>query len=329
MKRIKAAGAVLVLAIVLAGISGCSAEGKHDTPQTRIDYEALSEMAREGKGAKAAAGASGETSADTSANTSGEASAEASTETQAGGSGAGHGKGETYKKIPDPIAKDGDKILFVGNSHTYTNDLPGVFYEMAMAGEHEVEVYDLTEGSYTLQRFSDPDDELGSILANALQSEPWTFVVLQENTNAAMDFNAKKEMYPYARKLDKMIKAAGGQTAFLMTWAPKDGAGLFSHDMVQEGLSAGYRTIAGELDALLIPGGEIFDDALKQDEKLELWGEDGQHPSEEGTYLAACAAYAMFFQETPVGNPYLADLEVDTAQVLQKIAYDVMLGNGG
>lgn len=325
MKRIKAAGAVLALAIVLAGIAGCSAKEKHDTPQTRIDYEALSEMAREGKGAKAAAGASGETSASTSA----EASAEASPGTQAGDSGAGHGKGETDKKIPDPIAKDGDKILFVGNSHTYANDLPGVFYEMALAGGHEVEVYDLTEGAYTLRQFSDPEDELGEILTNALQSEPWNFVVLQENTNAALDFNAKKDMYPYARKLDQMIKAAGGQTAFLMTWAPKNGAGLFSHKMAQDELSSGYRTIAGELDALLIPGGEIFDDALKQDEKLELWGEDGQHPSEEGTYLAACAAYAMFFQETPVGNPYLADLEGNTAQVLQKIAYDVMMGNGG
>ena len=233
--------------------------------------------------------------------------------------------GETYRKIPDPVVKDGDKILFVGNSHTYTNDLPGMFFEMAQAGGHGVDVYDLTEGSYTLQRFSDPEDELGEILTDALQSEPWDFVVLQENTNAAVAFNAKKDMYPYARKLDEMIKAAGGQTAFLMTWAPEEGAGAFSREMVQGQLAAGYRTIAEELDALLIPGGEVFAKALEQDEELQLWGEDGQHPSVEGTYLAACTAYALLFQETPVGNPYLADLDQDKAQELQGMAQAFIL----
>ena len=37
---------------------------------------------------------------------------------------------EAYSRIPDPPASDGSKILFVGNSHTYTNDLPGMFYSM-------------------------------------------------------------------------------------------------------------------------------------------------------------------------------------------------------
>ena len=200
-----------------------------------------------------------------------------------------------------------------------------MFFEMAQAGGHGVDVYDLTEGSYTLQLFSDPEDELGEILTDALQSEPWDFVVLQENTNAAVAFNAKKDMYPYARKLDEMIKAAGGQTAFLMTWAPEEGAGAFSREMVQGQLAAGYRTIAEELDALLIPGGEVFAKALEQDEELQLWGEDGQHPSVEGTYLAACTAYALLFQETPVGNPYLADLDQDKAQELQGMAQAFIL----
>lgn len=319
MKKIKAAAAVLIAAIVMAGMMGCGSgagnEPSHVTTDSAADSSApSSELTKEGKAAETAA----EASAKAQEGSDGQSR-------QKGSGGEDSGKGEAYKKVPSPIAKDGDKILFVGNSHTYTNDLPGVFFEMTQAGGHTLELYDLTEGYYTLKRFSDPEDELGKILTNALQTEPWDFVVLQENTNSAMNFNAKKDMYPYARKLNQMIKDAGGQTAFLMTWAPKDGGGLFSHDMVQDELSAGYRTIAKELDALLIPGGEIFDDALKQDGKLELWGEDGQHPSMEGTYLTACTAYALFFQETPVGNPYLADLDKDTAQELQKIADSAML----
>lgn len=130
---------------------------------------------------------------------------------------------EVYSKIPDPVAEDGSKILFVGNSHTYTNDLPGVFYQMAVAGGHKVDVYDLTEGSYSLKMYSDPEDELGSVLTEALKGENWDFVILQENTNAAIALNAKRDMYPYARELDGMIQKAGGQTVFLMTWRPRMG----------------------------------------------------------------------------------------------------------
>lgn len=197
---------------------------------------------------------------------------------------------------------------------------------MAVAGGHKVDVYDLTEGSYSLKMYSDPEDELGSVLTEALKGENWDFVILQENTNAAIALNAKRDMYPYARELDGMIQKAGGQTAFLMTWAPKDGAGAFSHEMVQTQLSLGYRTIAEELDALLIPGGEVFETARKQTEGLELWGEDGQHPSEEGTYLAACSAYALLFQESPAGNSFVGDLDETMAEYLQEIADTVILG---
>lgn len=302
MKRIRIMAAVLAIAMAAAASSGCGADSKDGGDRTTAQPAKQQEPSEE--------------------TTTGSAQ---DAEQDEGKDDSAKASGETYRKIPDPVVKDGDKILFVGNSHTYTNDLPGMFFEMAQAGGHGVDVYDLTEGSYTLQRFSDPEDELGEILTDALQSEPWDFVVLQENTNAAVAFNAKKDMYPYARKLDEMIKAAGGQTAFLMTWAPEEGAGAFSREMVQGQLAAGYRTIAEELDALLIPGGEVFAKALEQNEELQLWGEDGQHPSVEGTYLAACTAYALLFQETPVGNPYLADLDQDKAQELQGMAQAFIL----
>ena len=285
------------------------------------------------------AGNGGGTAKETGTKAASLPSSEAGTE-DAGGDGAGGtdeaGKAdepegadkageEVYSKIPDPVAEDGSKILFVGNSHTYTNDLPGMFFEMAQGG-HKVDVYDLTEGSYSLKMYSDPEDELGSVLTEALKGENWDFVILQENTNAAIALNAKRDMYPYARELDGMIQKAGGQTVFLMTWAPKDGAGAFSHEMVQTQLSLGYRTIAEELDALLIPGGEVFETARKQVESLELWGEDGQHPSEEGTYLAACSAYALLFQESPAGNSFVGDLSETVAGNLQEIADAVILG---
>ena len=73
----------------------------------------------------------------------------------------------------------------------------------------------MSEGSYYLEMFANPEDEMGAVLTEALEVQPWDFVILQENTSAAI--SPEKEMLPYARELDKMIKNAGGQTAFLMT----------------------------------------------------------------------------------------------------------------
>lgn len=335
MKMMKLLPVLLAAAIVMTAAAGC---GSRDDSQAVKETEAgaavtSSPAANPAGGAVDGSGEEDGAGNADAANGADKAGATDKTETEdktkdtnpSGQTGEG-GAEEAYSRIPEPPASDGSKILFVGNSHTYTNDLPGMFYSMAEAGGHKVDVYDLTEGYYTLKMYSDPEDELGSVLTEALKGESWDFVVLQENTNASIALNAKKDMYPYARQLDGMIQKAGGQTVFLMTWAPKDGAGVLSHEMVQTQLSLGYRTIAEELDALLIPGGEVFEAARKQAEGLELWGEDGQHPSEEGTYLAACSAYALLFQESPVGNSFVSDLDQAVAGELQEIADAYILG---
>ena len=59
---------------------------------------------------------------------------------------------------------------------------------------------------------------------------------------------------------------------------------------------------------------------LEQYPQIELWGEDGMHPSLEGSYLAACTAYAVIFQESPEGCTYTAGLDSETAAQLQTLA---------
>lgn len=231
---------------------------------------------------------------------------------------------ERYVKKPDPLAVNGSKFLFIGNSHTYVNNLPGTFYELASAGGYETEVYEITAGAYSLKKFSDPQDPYGEVVFDALKNEAWDFVILQENTNAAMSSNADRNMLIYARVLDELAEDASAQTAFLMTWAPEDGIALSTQEDVQEKLSQNYKKAAIQLDALLIPGGDLFVYALDRYPDLVLLGEDGQHPSVEGTYLTACAAYTLFFQETPEGNPFLYDIDGETAKNLQRTAYDYM-----
>lgn len=222
-------------------------------------------------------------------------------------------------KAPNPAAGETPRILFVGNSHTYTNDLPIIFSEIAAAMGHQSDVQELTEGSYTLTLFADHTDELGSMLNQKLTEETWDFVILQENTNDAFSF-PEENMLPAAASLDEKIRAAGGQTALLMTWTPKEGASILGPEYVQSVLAQNTISVSKELDSLLIPGGVAFMRCLEQYPQIELWDEDGMHPSLEGSYLAACLAYAVIFQESPVGCTYNPGLEEETTAQLQELA---------
>ena len=70
----------------------------------------------------------------------------------------------------------------------------------------------------------------------------------------------------------------------------------------------------------VVPAGDAWQSALKKDPSLVLWQEDGIHPTEAGTYLAACVFYAVIFKESPEGLSYRGNLSKEMARELQAVA---------
>ena len=126
-------------------------------------------------------------------------------------------------KAPDPAVGSSPKILFVGNSHVFYNNLSMMFLNIVNSQGYKSSVKELSSGYYSLKQYADTDDQGGALLDKTLSRENWDFVILQENTSMALANAAEKEMFPPSRILDEKIKAAGGQSVFLMTWAPKNG----------------------------------------------------------------------------------------------------------
>lgn len=229
-------------------------------------------------------------------------------------------------KKPSEI-KTQPTVLFLGNSMTYYNDLPSAFLNLSQSGGFNPDVYELTEGSYRLAYFADREDEVGSQAYDALENYTWDYVILQEQSGIAT--MGEDIMYPAARTLDTMIKKAQGEPVFLMTWAYKEGIsmdllfGLKYQDTKEEmqtRIANHYMTISKELDDMLAPAGIAFMRCGTQFPEIELWDEDGSHPSPAGTYLSACVLYQVLYDQSPEGLQYAADLEKETAAKLQLIA---------
>jgi hypothetical protein len=217
-------------------------------------------------------------------------------------------------------------VLFIGNSYTYVNDLPGMFVRLSRSGGHAVQVDMRAEGGWSLA------DHVGSaVTGEKIRSRQWDIVVLQEQSQIPASPEARTStMYPSARKLIQEITANDSRPVLFLTWAHKEGwpeNNLSGYDAMQGQIDQGYLRLAGEANAMVIPVGMAWSKAFHQYPDLSLWQDDGSHPTSQGTYLAACVFYAALFHQSPSGLSYHADIPADTARVLQNIAGDIVLTN--
>jgi hypothetical protein len=228
----------------------------------------------------------------------------------------------------DPASKTDPclRILFIGNSYTYVNDLPGTFTALARSGRHTVETGLSAPGGWMLSDHANSQQTLA-----LLTSSKWDLVILQEQSQIpSLEQSRASGMYPAARSLVNDIRQVGAKPMFFLTWAHRDGwpeNGLPDYESMQLQVNQGYMTIAHELFVPVAPVGYAWLTVHRQNPGLGLWQEDGSHPTEAGTYLAACVFYALIYNQSPLKLAYRGNLPVETARYLQSVAADTVLND--
>jgi len=223
------------------------------------------------------------------------------------------------------------KILFVGNSYVYVNNLPLVLYNLALSNGDTI-IYDSSApGGHTFLQHTSNATTLSKINA-----QNWDYVVLQEQSQKPSfpPSQVQAETYPYAAQLNDLILANDSctQTVFYMTWGRKYGDAsncgfyppLCTFEGMQGRLRQSYVEMADDNQAIVSPVGEAFKYSRMADSTINLYSADNSHPSLAGTYLAACTFYATIFETSPVGLSYNAGLNATTAAFLQQIAYQTV-----
>ena len=215
------------------------------------------------------------------------------------------------------------RVLFIGNSYTYVNDLPNMFANLARAGGHKTEVGMSAQGGWMLS-----DHVKSSETISMIDLNKWSFVVLQEQSEVpSIQSSRTQEMYPAARVLVDDVRQAGAVPILFITWAHRDGLpanGMPDYASMQAQINNGYLITAQALNSPVAPVGVAWQDVRDQYPQINLWQDDGSHPTPEGTYLAACVFYADIFRQSAEGLSYQANLPTDTAQALQKVAADTV-----
>ena len=192
------------------------------------------------------------------------------------------------------------RVLFIGNSLTYANDLPAIVEALAEASHQKRFVYK----TIALPNFGLEDHWQQGEARNVIAKGKWDVVVLQQGPSGLEE--SRRSLLDSVRRFDKEIRAAGAKPALYMVWPAEARFGDF--DRVVES----YKLAAEEVKAMLLPAGQAWREAWKRDAKIALYSEDKFHPSVAGSYLAALVMYENLFGNSPVGLPATLKLRSKT-----------------
>jgi hypothetical protein len=199
------------------------------------------------------------------------------------------------------------RVLFVGNSTTYYNDMPGLVQKLAAGDKGARPLFAVY---YTAPGWSLRSASRDEGLSDLLDEVRWDAVVLQEHgerASASLE-RQRRETIPFARDLHDRATASGARTIVFMNWYARHPSDL-----------------AAQLGVPVAPTSVAWGEALRRRPGLNLVASDGRHPNRAGSYLFACVFYATLTGRDPGASSFTAGLDRRDAQFLQQIAATIAL----
>ena len=232
---------------------------------------------------------------------------------------------------------DSIRILFIGNSYTYYNDMPEMLKKLAAGASgkerRKVSYEAFTPGGCTLQKHLKNEE-----LVKALKYGKWDYVVVQEQSVAPSvhSRDVAKETYPYAKQICRLAREGNRDVKliFYMTWGHKDGSNtpvdgyplINSYKGMQQRLISSYLEMTYDNNAWCAPVGMAWQQVRQERPNLSLYKPDRFHPSLVGSYLAANVIYSAIVQSA-YQSKYLGGLDPELAEYIQQVGQHSVLDN--
>ena len=238
-----------------------------------------------------------------------------------------------YVQEPKPL-----RVLFVGNSYTYYNNLPELVAGLAATQGVKMEVRMIARGGATLDQIWELDE-----VHQVLHEGKWDYVVLQEHSqlgtvlvDGVQQLNEPEGFWDTIRMYEYEIRRIRAKTVLFLTWARK------REPLQQAGLNYAYMTIAQELGLTVAPVGMAWAKVRELEPEMALHLGDGSHPTAIGSYLSACVLANTLLGKRLAGMPIrltghpmtpgervdltrttvLVNLPQERADLLQRVAAD-------
>lgn len=177
------------------------------------------------------------------------------------------------------------RILFIGNSHTYYNDLPLVtadLFEALCPGTRMVPVMIAHPGRLLEEHRWEPE-----VRFNVLHGQ-YDWVVLQQG---AHPFPGLSTLMEDGAALAAQARQAGAEPIAYMTWSEA------RFPEKQADMTHAYLEFGKSRQVCVCPVGAVWDSVRRLNPDIPLYDEDGEHASPTGSFLAACT-FALMLSHT-------------------------------
>jgi hypothetical protein len=182
------------------------------------------------------------------------------------------------------------RVLFIGNSLTYSNDLPRMVEILgAAAGEHIVTESVALADYALIDHWNDGD------VQSEIHDGHFDYVVLQQGPST-LAVN-RDSLRLVTALFNPVIRESGAVPALFAVWPETERFSAFP--IVAES----YYLAAQDVGGVYLPVGDTWLATWNAREDAPLYGGDGYHPGLAGSYAAAVVIVAKFTNRNPESFP--------------------------
>lgn len=208
------------------------------------------------------------------------------------------------------------KVLIIGNSYTFYNDLPKTLQALSNKTKYPLKVDSYTAGAMSLRGFL--DDPSHKKARQLVETGDYDWLILQDQSQTPA--YKPDETMDSVRRWTEIAKKNGTRVMLFLTWAhaSADGKKITPLATMQEQTSTTYCKAAiansDKTKIKVAPVGEAWALWYKENPDKPLHLNDMSHPNAGGTYLAACVIHASLTGKAVKGIP--ATLKLDKRSTL-------------
>jgi hypothetical protein len=193
-------------------------------------------------------------------------------------------------------------VLFLGNSLTYSNNLPELMKRIASSDSVEMSYRALCFPNYALiDHWNDGQAQ------KEIQSGKYNFVVVQQGPSSQQE--GRTYLLDWGIKFDSLCDKHRAKLVSYMVWPAKDRSQDF------EGVFNSYKLLADSANAIFAPGGQAWQMLWGANPEFKLYGPDNFHPSYSGSLLAALVIYGSITKKRNLYHIKINDSRLTDADV--------------
>ncbi len=178
------------------------------------------------------------------------------------------------------------RVLFIGNSHTFYNDMPKLFADICRENGCGVAVTMLAHGGKGWDFHLKEPEVRFNILYGGYDA-----VVLQHTAHPMGDLDV---MEACGKELVAWVAQSGARPILYMTWTAREDG-----EAAQPQMAEAYRRLQRQTGCELAPVGEVWWEYHGKHPETELYDGDGRHASLAGSRLAAAVIADVYLKGKP------------------------------